>query len=190
MIIIRIVLAAILMPVCLSIVFTLTQVSNAKHSKKMSDDDFIVTVPRWVLPIGLVVNLMSITIMIVAIFTERPRYMALIISAIIVISPFIWIGTYLSLKTVRFSVVVKNDKITVQNIFTKPYTITINEIVLAKRKLLIGFHKKQVSEKIIVKTASGKKFTVDQIEISYERFLKKILAEVPHERLIGFDELI
>ena len=91
---------------------------------------------------------------------------------------------YLILKTLNFKVIVKGENITVFSTFRKPYSFTFNEIVSAVRQV----KKNQVkSERIVIRTVDGRKLIVESVEISYERFAKRIQAEVRSEYLVGFE---
>ena len=87
-------------------------------------------------------------------------------------------------KTLNFKVIVKEKKITVFSAFRKPYSFTFGEIVSAVRQTKKNQMK---SERIVVKTVSGKRLIVESSEISYKRFAKKVQLEVRREYLVGFE---
>ncbi len=178
---IGIILSAIFIPVCVMGAFSTMQKSNLKISKTMSDKYFIVMIPKIVLIIGAVCDLMSA--MVLFGFTFFSKELPHIIFYI-VFGFFLWLGTYLILKTLKFKVIVKGEEITVCSIFIKPYTFTFSDIISVVRQI----KRNQVkSERIVIKTASGKTLIVESTEISYKRFLQRIKSEVKSEFLFGFE---
>lgn len=157
------------------------QKSNRQISRTMSDESFVVMVPKIVLIIGIIGDSMfSAIILGFTLFSKELPH----IIFYIVFELFIWLGTYLILKALRFKVVVKGEKITICSIFKKPYTFTFSEIVSVVRQV----KRNQVkSERIVIKTVSGKKLIVESAEISYKRFLQEIKAKVKSEYLVGFE---
>lgn len=178
---IGIILSAIFIPACVMATFAMIQKSNVKTNKTMTDKQFVVMIPKIVISIGLVLDFLCVMIVIgFTLFSEKIPH----IIFYIIFGLGIWLGTYLALKTLKFKVIVKGEEITVQNIFGKPFTFTFSEIVSAVRQV----KKNQVkSERIVVKTTSGKKLIVESAEISYKRFLNRIKSEVKSEYLLGFE---
>lgn len=174
-------LAAILIPICITIVFTAIQISNSKANNKMSDQHFTVRLPKPVLFIGIIGDVMFVMVVLgFTIFSEELPHIILYI----IFGLFTCLFTLLILKTLRFKVTVKGEEITVQNIFGKPYTFTFNEIISAKRQTK---NNKLKSERIVVRTISGKKLVVESSETSYNRFLKIVKLKVKSEYLYGFN---
>jgi len=101
----------------------------------------------------------------------------------IIFGGFICLGIYLVVKTARFKVVVKSEKITVCPMIGRRYAFTFNEIASVLRQVKRNRLK---SERMVVKTIAGKKFVVESIEISYERFLRRIETEVNGKFREGF----
>lgn len=125
--------------------------------------------------------LMSLTVLLGFTFlsNERPHFIFYVVFGL-----FLWLGTYLIVKTLNFKVIVKEKKITVFSAFRKPYSFTFGEIVSAVRQTKKNQMK---SERIVVKTVSGKRLIVESSEISYKRFAKKVQLEVRREYLVGFE---
>ena len=147
----------------------------------MSDRHFVVMLPRAVLAVGIANDFIcTVAILGFTFFSEELPSMIFYV----VFGMFLWIGTYLILKTLRFKVVVKDEEITVYFIMIKPYTFSFNEIVSVVRQIKENQIK---SERVVVKTISGKKLIVESSEISYERFLQRIESEVKREYLSGFE---
>lgn len=49
-----IILSAIIIPICVITIYSVIQKSNSKTSKTMSDEHFVVSIPRMILAIGIV----------------------------------------------------------------------------------------------------------------------------------------
>jgi hypothetical protein len=96
---------------------------------------------------------------------------------------FFGVGIYLIIKTLTFKVIVEGNKLTVFSAFRKPYSFTFSEIVSAVRQVK---NNQKKSERIVIKTSGGKRVIVENAEINYKRFAKRIQTEVNKERLDGF----
>lgn len=178
---IRIILSAIFVPACAMAVLSALQKSSNKTSKSMTNEHFIVMVPKMVLMIGIACVLMSVIVLLgFTLFSNELPHMIFYL----VFGLFLWLGTYLVLKTLKFKVIVKGKEIIVYSVFKKPYTFTFSEIISAVRQVKRNQMK---SERIVVKTVSGKKLIVESTEISYKRVLQRIKSEVKSERLFGFE---
>ena len=178
---IGVILSAIFLPACVMLVYSAIRRTDCNVSKAMTNERFTVSIPRIVLIIGMACALMSTVVILGFTFlsAELPHIIFYIVFGL-----FLWLGMYLVLKTLRFRVVVKGEIITVYSILSKPFTFEFCEIISAVRQV----KKNQVkSERIVVKTTSGKKLIVESSEISYERFLQKIKLEVKSECLSGFE---
>ena len=176
------ILTAIFVPIFVSLVFTLIQISNAKmnNNLKMSDKHFIIRVSPTVSIIGIILDSMCVIIILgFTFFSREPPN----IIFYVVFGLFLWLGTYLILKTLRFKVIVKDYEITAHNIFRKSYTFTFDEIVSIVRQIKKNNVK---SERIVLKTSTGKKLIVESSEIGYKKFIKAIQSEVKSEKLFGF----
>lgn len=178
---IGIILSAIFIPACVMATFAMIQKSNVKTNKTMTDKQFVVMIPKIVLVIGVICDLMSVVVLLVfTLFSQKLPHVIFYI----VFGSFLWLGTYLILKTLKFKVIVKGEEITVYSIFAKPYTFTFDEIIFAMRQV----KRNQVkSERIVIKTIFGKRFIVESQEISYKRFSQRIKSEVKSEYLVGFE---
>lgn len=87
-------------------------------------------------------------------------------------------------KTITFKVIVEGNKITVFSAFRKPYSFTFSEIALAVRQVK---NNQKKSERIVITTSNGKRLIVENAEIGYKRFAKRIQSEVKKELLVGFE---
>lgn len=175
-------LFSILIPLVLSIVFVSIQKSNHKKSAKMTDNNFTVQLPSFVMLLGGLLCLMAIIMAICFTFfsNESPHFIFYLCLGF-----FFFPGIYMILKTARFKVVVNNKSVTVFSVVKKAYSFTFDEVVSVVRQT----KKNQVkSERIVVKTIHGKKLIVESSEVAYKRFVKKIKKEVKKEYLYGFDE--
>lgn len=148
---ISIILSAIFVPACVMAIFSAINKSTITINKTVSDEQFVVMISKIVLVIGLVLDLLCV--LIVTGFTLFSQTLPHIIFYI-VFGLGIWLGTYLAVKTLKFKVIVKGEEITVQNIYGKPFTFTFSEIISVVRQVKNNQVK---SERIVVKTASGKK---------------------------------
>lgn len=178
---IGIILSAIFIPACVMTIFSAIQKSNIKTSKTMTDKQFVVMIPKIVLVIGITCDVMSVMVLLgFTLFSqELPHAIFYIVFGL-----FLWLGTYLVFKTLKFRVIVKGEEITVCSIFAKPYTFTFSEIISAVRQV----KRNQVkSERIVIRTVFGKRLIVESTEISYKRFLQRIKSEVKSEYLFGFE---
>ncbi len=175
------ILTAIFVPACSILVLLEIKKTNRKTSKTMSDAHFIITIPKFVLIVGMACAVASIVVLLCFTFfsEEIPHTIFYITFGL-----FFWLGMYLVLKTLKFKVIVKGKEITVYSIFKKTYVFTFDEIISAVRQVKENQAK---SERIVLKTKSGKKLIVENTEISYEKFLQKIKMEVKSEYLFGFE---
>ena len=178
---IGVILSAILVPLGLILFFSALRKSSSKASEKASDENFVVMLPHAVLMLGIFFDLiLAVPIIGVTFFSEELPH----IIFFIVFGSGIFLGTYLALKALRFKVIVKGKEITVHNIFGEHYTFMFSEIILVVRRVKKNRVK---SERMVIKTKSGKKLIVESAEIAYDRFLKRIKSEVKGEYLFGFD---
>lgn len=178
---IGIILLIIFLPACVLLAFSLIKKSGNKTSTRMSDKNFTVMLSSTILGIGALEILVLTALLLGFTFfsEELPHLILYVISGV-----GIWMGMYLILKTLNFKVIVKDEKITVFSTFRKPYSFTFDEIVSAVRQVKNNQVK---SERIVIKTKNGKKLIVESVEISYERFSKRIQSEVRSEYLFGFE---
>jgi len=181
----RIVFAIIisaLLPTILTLVFSIMSKSKTKAHKRMTDQRFVLELPKMIATIGLVGDLVF-TVLIVAqtIFSKETPHIVFYIF----FGFAIWIGAYLALKTLLFRVVVSNEKIIVHDFLRKPYEFMFSDIRSVVRQTKRTY--RGGAERMIIRTSFGKKLVVEYIELSYERLLKRIKSDVPHELLSGFD---
>lgn len=171
---------AILLLPSITLVFSVMENQKKKVSQKMSDKSFTVMLPNMVLIIGAMAVFTALAVMLGFTFlsAEKP-----FLFFYVVFGALLWLGTYLIVKTLTFKVVVKDDLITVHTAFRKPYSFTFSEIASAVRQVKDNQVK---SERIVIKTTTGRKLIVERAEISYKRFATKISTEVSRERLVGF----
>ncbi len=127
----------------------------------------------------------------------------LVFGLLIVLSPFMWpdepaknriifyiifgvavgLSAYLLLKTLRFRIVVKSDKITVTPLLSKTYTFTFDDIETVKRQVKNRYKGK--AERIIIRTKQGKKIVVDSSYVSCEKLVQRIIECVEISKLPG-----
>lgn len=176
-----IIISAIFIPACLSLVFSLIQKKSIKINKTMSNENFTVMMPDMFLSLGVITILISFLLMMgFTLFSEElPHYVFYVFTGL-----FIWVGMYLIVQTLTFRVNVNGEKITVYSFLRKPYSFTFNDIASAVRQVK---NNQLNSERIVIKTLSGKRLIVENAEISYKRFRDKIQMKVKSEYLTGFD---
>ncbi len=178
---IGIILLVIFLPACMLVIFSIMQKAGHKSSKTMSEENFSVIIPGIVIAIGTICASVSLAVILGFTFLsdELPHFIFYLIFGC-----FFWLGTYLILKTLTFKVSVKGKEIIVFSAFKRPYSFTFSEIVSVVRQV----KKNQTrSERIVIRTAAGKKLIVESGEISYKRFVKKVRTEVKSEYLVGFE---
>jgi len=175
-----IILSAIFIPVCVVSVLAMMRRPRYKTGKKASDEEFVVMLPETVLFVGILGDLVfAAVILAFTLFSADPPHLIFYL----VFGGFFWLSTYLILKTLCFKVIVRDERIMVSSVFRKKYTFTFFEIVSVVRQVKKSQRK---SERVIVKTATGKRLVVEDSEISYSRFLKKIKETVNNKYLVGF----
>lgn len=177
---IGIMLSAVFIPAVVALVFSLSKQSEIKKSKRMTDNKFVIMMPNILLIVGAVdAFLVSLIVLGGTFFSEEiPHPLLYILGGM-----FIWTGMYMVIKTILYKVVVEGNKITVYPLFRKSYTFYFSDIVSAVRKV---HNNNMQSESILVKTADGKRLNVEDLEVSYKRFSKRIQEEVNSEYLKGF----
>ena len=174
-------LSIIFIPPCVISVLSMFRQSSSKASKTMSDKEFIVRIPNVVLVVGMLCALMSMIVLLgFTFFSDKLPHLIFYI----VFGLFFWLGMYLVLKTIKFKVIVKNEKITVYSILKKPYSFTFNEVNLVVRQVKKN---KEKSERIVIKTTLGRKLIVESGEIAYKMNEKKVESEVEKKYLFGFN---
>lgn len=178
---IEIILLAIFLPPLVTSVISIIRKPTGKINGRFSDTYFIVMLPNAVLWIGIldVVTSMLLLFGFTLFSTEKPHLIFYLACG-----AFLWLGMYLALKTLCFRVIVDGEKITVFSVFKKSYTFTFNDITSAVRQIK---NNRVRSERIVLKTTTGKRMIVENSEISYMRFMKRIIAEVKSEYLFGFE---
>jgi len=117
--------------------------------------------------------------------------MSIIIGTIIyaIFTPLVLRVFFTELKKSKMAAnkTMSDDEITVHSFFSQSYTFTFGEIVSVLRQV----KRNQLrSERMVIKTATAKKLIVESSEISYERFLQRIRAEVKRELLVGFEGIV
>lgn len=177
----QILLLIIFLPSFVVFVFSVIQKNRIKVSKKISDKNFTVMIPNLVLIIGAMCALISLAVLLGFTYLpdERPNYIFYLVFGLL-----FWLGSYLIVKALTFKVMVKGKKIIVFSAFRKPYSFTFSEIISAVRQVKNNRIK---SERIVVKTVTGKKLIVESGEISYKMFAEKVQSEVRKECLVGFE---
>ncbi len=166
-----------LVPFCVVGVLTIIERTKKKHSKRMTDDKFVVSPPLIASTIGILLMIVLTVVILIQTFLQEeiPHY-----SFYIIFSLFEWMAVCLIVMP-YFKVVVKGNEITVYPIIRKSYSCTFDDIVSVKR-----YGNPEVSnagERLVIKISSGKKFAIESPYISYNRFEKKLIEKgIPIEQ--------
>ena len=186
--VITIIIYVVLMPITLRYFFAKAREARIEASQAMSDEHFIIRLPMNFFVLGVVGIIFFGTIMFgfTLFHSESPDSSnpATMIVFYAVFGGFTWACVFLALRTAKFKVMVDSDTITVHSMFIKPYSFTFSEIISVYREEKFNRVKSELLE---IKTITGKKFVVESAEISYERFLRRIRAEVKTEFFDGFE---
>ncbi len=176
-----IVFSCIFIPAAVSLAFSMIQKATVKCSKTVTNKSFVVMNSYIMTAIGALDAIACVIVLLAFTFTseELPHLVFYIVFGL-----FFWFGIYIVVETLCFKVIVKNKTITVCKKFRKPFTFTFDDIVFAVRKVSRNRYK---TEKIEIKTNSGKKVTVENNEISYYRLMNRIKEEVNAKFLHGFE---
>jgi len=158
---------------------------NSMDEEKMSDECFVVTHSKGMAIIGIVVDIILAMAIIGVTFSQQISGIVIAIIFYGVFGLCFWGGVYFVLMTAKYKVIVNDKGIRVVPVFEKPYTFMFSDIVSAERKESITHYGEL--EKIVIKTYEGRKLKVENIQVSYERFLETIKSNVSEENLIGFD---
>ena len=178
----QIVLLTMYLPACIVIILAVRQSKRIKVKKTMTQDYFTVMLPDVFIISATLLNILTV-ILTGGFMLSDPNsidWISGIISGLL-----FWFGTYGIVLGKTFKVVVKNNEITVHKAFRKPYTFTFSDITSAVRQVKKD---KIKSERIVIKTSFEKKLIVENLEISYEVFMKKIQEKVNKKYLSGFED--
>lgn len=175
-----VILAVILLLPCIMGIIAVNQKIKRNNNTAMHDEDFIVEIPDAFVSIGIIIALFSAGIMLgFTMFTEQIPH----ISFYVVLGVLFWLGCCLIFRTLTHKIIVKETNIAVYSSFGKTCYLNFSDIDSATRKCSTG---KTRREKIIVRTTSGKQFTVESGEICYKYFKERIKSQIPKEKLFGF----
>ena len=175
---------AVTMPTLLTFVFTAIRNAKSNPHREMTDQSFVVKLPRMVAGIGLVgiVVFVGVGIILVLYWSGKANYKSFIV-LYVVFGFFLLLFIYLALKGLIFRVIISGNRIVVYDIFRLPRRFTFGEIDSAEVIVTGG----QISpEQLVIRTSAGKKIVVEGMAVEYDRLVKRIKAEVPSERLEGY----
>ena len=169
-----------ILPSGIALIFSVMQNQTIEVSKTMTNKNFTVALPNMVLIVGAMAVFTALAVMLGFTFLSDEKPLLIFY---VVFGALLWLGTYLIVKTLTFKVMVRDNLITVYSAFRRPYSFTFSEIASAVRQVKDNQVK---SERIVIKTTTNRKLIVERTEISYRKFVARILSEVPQERLVGF----
>ena len=177
-------LVSVLLPCCLSIsYFLLGCAAERAKKKKRSSRTIVVEIPKFMAQkAGVGIGVFVIVVLCFTFFSKEPPHWILYLT----FGTFIWVGTYLLVKSLNFKVVVQEDTVCVTTLFRRTYSFSLDEIQSVKRQTknnLVG------SERMVIKTTTGRKVIVESAEIGYVRFREYIQTHVANEKLTGFENL-
>ena len=146
-----------------------------------SNDNFIITLPRILITLNIIINLIVTIVMILHTFfaKEIPHIIFYILFGTIFL-----IGLYIIIKVSTYKIIINEKNITIHSIFKKPYTFTFDDIVFVKREIKNTYY--HLAEKIIIKNTVGKKIIVESLCQNYEKFIVKVKENVDDSKLYGF----
>ena len=171
------ILLAVFLPPFIAIIFA--NFKKTKNNTKQTTKGIVVCLPKTVSHIGtiLILTLTSCILCFTFLSKETPHWIFYLIFGL-----FIWLETFLIVKTLTFKVVLYKREITVYPILNKPYSFLLDEIVSATRQVK---NNRVKSERIVIKTNSNK-LIVENIGISYKRFKQNLESELNDTVKFGF----
>ena len=177
---IALVIFAVLLPYSVCFAFSIIRKDNKKRIKHFTDKHFIISLSPMVMHIGFI--MIGITLIMLFAFTltsDEPLHWLFYMF----MGLFLAYGLFLVFITITFRIDVNGEMVSVNPLLRKPYSFMFNEIILAERKIVNSTIR---HEFVTLQILGKKKLTVEDHEISYKRFLKKLQNELPGERLVGF----
>ena len=175
---------AITMPTLLTFVFTAIRNAKSNPHGEMTDQSFVVKLPKMIAGIGLVGNVVFVGVgVILTLYWSGKMNYKSFIGMYVSFGLFLMLYIYFTLKGLIFRVVVSGENITVYDIFRLPRRFTFREIDSAEVIITGG----QINpEQLVIRTSAGKKIVVEGMAVEYERLVKRVKEKVPPERLKGY----
>ena len=164
----------------IKVIFDWLHSNNKKKGKRFTDRKFVVYPPETVSYLGFLNLIPSIAIMVACVLDNTAKHH---LAAICVVSVYVLFAIYLIILPISKQVYVNETKITVRSAFRKSYSFQFSDIAIAKRQVK---NNRVKSERIVVVTTTKKRVVVENAYIAYDRFLKRVMEEVPSNRLDGF----
>lgn len=172
--------SAIIGPLFVISVFSFIQRFSQKV-KTVGNNKLVIEYPKAIAFIGLLFDIVIIIAMVCfALFAEKtPNYEIFYI----IMGFFIWVGFYMIFKTLTFKMIIDDFNIITYSAFRKPYQFTFYNISSVQRQVKGN---KVGSERMVIKTDTGRKVTVESSAIGYKEVKKKIKDNVDRAVLKGF----
>lgn len=166
------IISSIFGPLLVISVFAWLNRYSEKSKSCYDGNNLIVEYPKAIAFFGVLLDAMLIIVMIcLTLFSEEtPHFIFYIIMGL-----FIWAGFYLILKTLTFKIIADDRNITVYSSFRKPYRFAFDDVKSVQRQVkgnMAG------SERIIIKTNTGRKIIAESRAIGYKEFKRKIKTNV------------
>ena len=179
---------SLIIPASVVLVCSLMQYFNDKKSLKMTKGNYCVSFHKGYLFLAVAYFAM-ITVVWVGVYSQEhfgPHNLWKKVLTDVTMTALTVVGIGAIIQILFHKTKVDGNKITVLRPFRKTFSCTFYDIASVKKRN----PKNQYNiEKITVKTYSGKKFSVDNREIAYDRFVKSLCNKVTRSKLIGFEEI-
>lgn len=178
--IIRSILMGVLVPLCISGVFVLMSVLNARGLKSHIKNQLVVQLPSFTGTIGLfgAFLMIGITILLSVVSSPTPHPVFYVLMSVLT-----YMSLFLFLKAKFWRITVEDNIINVHPIVKKPYSFHFQDIIFVKRQVK---QNRVNSERVVIKTSTGKKVIAESAELGYEQLVKLIVERVDNQFLEGF----
>lgn len=164
----------------IKVIFDWLRSKNKKKGTRFTDRKFVVSLPKTISYLGFLNLVPSIAIMVACVLDNTANNH---LAGICVIGVYILFAIYLIILPISKRVYINETKITVRSAFRKSYSFQFSDIATAECQLK---NNRVKSERIVIVTTTGKRIIIENAYISYNRFLKRVMEEVPSDRLTGF----
>ncbi len=178
------IIVTLMLPSIVSFIMALIRYFSDKADRKMTYGSFEIRL-HWSLSLLGGVGLLVFGGLFIGLIMQNNGYQGSFefvrqVVAYVIASILLCLCVLLILGPLMRKIVVRGNEITIFYTFMRPCSFSFDDIVYARKKV-IG-----QGEKIVVKTSFGKKFAVENMEISYDRFIKALKNKVNRQYLSGF----
>ena len=163
----------------LTLLFSYLQTDRRKQEGKMTEQSFIITIPKGYTPIFALCAIVCVVFVVVPFFQgEKPNPVILLF-----VVPFFWLCIYTVIRVLCTKIVVEGDQLTVSRALRKTFTCTFADLASAKREVKYA---RVPMERVVVRTKDGKKFIAENSYAGYPFLRQRLKEELPREALEGF----